>query len=230
MSEKNKFIDKFKEKIKEAWGVEGEFTFEKLRKLTPKEPIEVKADNLSSNDFLKFATIDYQALNNPKALVDCLSNCKRALMAKLDELIDDFGLSKLSKKKNWSFNNKYDLISKCGIITPKILAQVNTLRNKLEHDYQTPKKEEVEEVYEITALFISYANSIPSFELPVFNFEFDNVFKVFLEDSVPEFKFFEREDSNGKYKSVCTIHHEEPEFKELLQFFIKLKKATKYNI
>jgi len=110
-------------------------------------------DTLKPADYLNFARGDI-IKGDVRALVNALSNIKRAIDCQLDVLLEMYGLLKLSIKKKWGFPKKIEIIQKIGIVSPNILNLINLRRNKLEHYHEKPRKEEVTEFLDIAELFI----------------------------------------------------------------------------
>ena len=52
------------------------------------------------------------------------------------------------------------VIADLGIIAPRILEKINRQRNKLEHDYIQPTKEDVEDALDISVLFLGYTSNL----------------------------------------------------------------------
>ena len=118
--------------------------------------IEVPFD-LRPKDFLNFAESD---LNNicSHGSINALTNIKRAIDCQLDSLLYAFGLLEISKENRWSFPYKSELLTKIGVVSPRILKKINQKRNLLEHDYAKPDAEQVEDALDIANLFLLYTN------------------------------------------------------------------------
>jgi len=108
---------------------------------------------LKPTEYLNFARCDI-IKGDTRALVNALSNIKRAIDCQLDILLEMYGLLRLSIKEKWSFPKKIEIIQKIGIIAPQILNLINSRRVQLEHYHKKPKKEEVVEFLDIAELFI----------------------------------------------------------------------------
>ena len=104
-------------------------------------------------DYLNFARRDIVE-GDGRALVNALSNIKRAIDCQLDVLLEMYGLLKLSMKKKWSFPKKIEVIRKIGVVAPNILKLINSRRIQLEHYHKKPIKKEVVEFLDIAELFI----------------------------------------------------------------------------
>jgi hypothetical protein len=122
---------------------------------------------ISSKHFLKYAEYDLNT-KYEHHLINALSNIKRALDCQLDSLLFAFGLLKKARKDKWRFPDKVDALTKLGIVSPRILTRINKQRNLLEHEYENPKSDAVEDALDVAILFEAYTekflhNCIESF-------------------------------------------------------------------
>jgi hypothetical protein len=118
------------------------------------KPLKLPFDLLPI-DFLKFAENDLNH-SDKKSLVNSLGNTKRAIDCRVDSLLFSFSLYNLAKKENWSFPKKIDLLTQLEIVAPRILKKINQKRNKLEHEFQYPSKDDVEDALDVATMFIHY--------------------------------------------------------------------------
>jgi len=112
-------------------------------------PFEIRPREL-----LEFAEYDFSH-DYDHHLLNALSNAKRAITCQIDSLLCIMLLRNRSRKEDWNFPRKVDILNKLGIISPPILTKVNKRRNLLEHEYRRPSEEEVEDAIGIAQLFIS---------------------------------------------------------------------------
>ena len=119
--------------------------------------IEKNQSEVSPKDYLKFSISDLNSSDPKHAAINAVSNCKRAIDRQLDLLIDRLGYSIISKKKKWNVPTKIKFIKDSGVVAPRILERINTLRNKLEHDHKVPTLEDAQNAVDVALLFISYA-------------------------------------------------------------------------
>lgn len=121
------------------------------------------------SDFLSFAKVDYSE-GDDRGLVNSLTNLKRAIDCKIDELLLIFGID--IKGNEAQINNfikgfdssdisfkKLKLINFLRFAPASVIAKVRNVRNRLEHRYYKPKIGDVKEGLDIAELFI---NSIES--------------------------------------------------------------------
>ena|SRR5215471_8628714 len=104
--------------------------------------------DVSAEDFLQQAEEDFE-LGGNNARLNALSNAKRAIHAKVDEVLVALGF-----KTKSSFPEKMSLLADLGFISPRILRRINDARNVLEHEYQAPTQGQVEEAIDLASLFL----------------------------------------------------------------------------
>jgi hypothetical protein len=114
-------------------------------------PLDVPWE-LSPAELLGFADADLDGESDNRALVNALSNAKRALHCQVDSILYALGLHSVTE--SWSFPRKLELLSDLGIVTRQALGRVNESRNLTEHDYVIPSESEVRLFCDVVALFI----------------------------------------------------------------------------
>lgn len=114
----------------------------------------VEDGKLTPMEFLVQAEHDYD-IGGQTALLNSLTNSKRAIQCQIDQWIQAFGFetSKTTKKK-------IEIINEIGY-APRILRKVADARNLLEHEYRLPKIQEVEEALDLAWLFIGASSGAP---------------------------------------------------------------------
>ncbi|MGC9385259.1 MAG: hypothetical protein ACP5D6_11725 [Kosmotogaceae bacterium] len=120
------------------------------------EFVRVPLFELSANDFLTYAKSDLVD-NDEKGLINALSNAKRAISNRIDEIIMLSLLRKISLKQRWNIPTKMDKLGAIGIFVPGILQRkITSKRNLLEHEYIKPKdSQDVVDIIEIAKLFLA---------------------------------------------------------------------------
>ena len=103
--------------------------------------------DIQPSEFIKHAEFDIQQ-NSNHGLVNGLSNAKRAIDCQVDSVLGCFGL--LSRR---NFPQKMEVLSKMGMIAPRIVSKVVKARNYLEHEFKQPEREQVEDAVDIATLF-----------------------------------------------------------------------------
>ena len=109
---------------------------------------------MNPQDFLDFAENDLKA-RMFGAYVNALSNAKRAIDCRVDQLLLNFGIN----QKNWNFPQKIEYLKDIGLIAPKIVEKVNRNRNYMEHTYKCPDEEKASDAVDIASLFIEAINN-----------------------------------------------------------------------
>ena len=105
-----------------------------------------------SSTFIAFARKDL-ICQDLRACYNAISNSKRALHRRVDTLCSVLGYKLYIENKN-NFPSKLEFLEKCGIFTPQILTRLNQIRNRLEHDYESPDYKEAENYVDIIELFL----------------------------------------------------------------------------
>lgn len=120
---------------------------------------------LSARDFLRFAKLDFKAKDD-KGDINALTNAKRAIDCQIDSALAIFGISfdkipaeseaiiKLTDFHDNDLPLKLKLIRALDFAPSGLISKTRTLRNKLEHYYQKPKRKEINEAIELAELFV----------------------------------------------------------------------------
>lgn len=110
-------------------------------------------ENPSSEDYLAFARQDLADGTTPRHLINALSNAKRALHLRMEDVCLGFGAISLTKLRN--FHSLSGYLKKCGLPSLAVLEKLNKARNDIEHDYAIPEQEMVEIYIDVAHLFLS---------------------------------------------------------------------------
>lgn len=122
---------------------------------------------INPNDFLSFAEKDIANANEIHALVNCLTNAKRAVDAQVNRVLSVLGFS----YKHLSFHKRFAILRDIGIVAPRIIQKMIIARNLLEHEYTCPKRQDVEDALDISTLFVQAVDRIfLLFPLEVYQF------------------------------------------------------------
>lgn len=108
---------------------------------------------LTAEQFCDFAIKDSK-VNSIHSRINALSNIKRAIECRIDELIYAACLHVKSESEKWNFPKKIHILGNLGILAPQILKKINRKRNELEHQYIKPSKEDVEDALDVARLFL----------------------------------------------------------------------------
>ncbi len=185
---------------------------------------------LTPRDFLEFAEIDLENnLENKYTLVNATSNLKRALDCQLDSFFVSLNLDSFYRKKKLGINKKLGFLEKSGLFKSRSLEKLNNIRNKLEHNYEIPKIQDVEIYYDLVMAFINVIES--SLSLVAFNSKKEMTIKsggiVSIKYSVNEPKiviFLEHTKSNTIINYECNLYTDSREVVTTLNEFAFLFK------
>jgi hypothetical protein len=122
-------------------------------KTSMRYPFEINALH-----FLDFAEKDI-ASELPHKYVNALANIKRALDCQVLSIFLALGIP-TKKIQKLGLAKKLQIIQKLGLVSPRILNKVTTLRNLMEHEFANPDKETVTDMKDVISLFIAYTNTI----------------------------------------------------------------------
>ncbi|EPF1751734.1 hypothetical protein ACSQUR_003219 [Vibrio alginolyticus] len=106
--------------------------------------------DISANQYLDFAILDLKDGQSERNLINAISNAKKALHIRMEEIAKGFGYQSKSNK----FPSMFGYLESCGFVTPRTLERINSLRNRVEHDYISPKLEDVETYIDVVSLFL----------------------------------------------------------------------------
>ena len=112
-----------------------------------------KPFDFSAKDFLSFAFEDVKD-RSVRGTVNTLSNVKRAIDCRIEELLFCYCLHVKSKQEHWDIPKKLEILAEIDILAPRILRKISTLRNRLEHQFKEPHLETVEDAVDIGELFL----------------------------------------------------------------------------
>ena len=203
---------------------------ENLKFVGAHRPLPLATDGkalLEPRDFLNFAVEDSAALEQERNRINCLSNCKRAIDAQVDRLIRSLGFFPITRRERWNIPKKLKFISQSGVLTPRILGNVNRLRNQLEHEFISPSKREVEDALDVATLFVSYAELV---HIPAMNWTFSGKLSVRYDYDEMVFRFYEKEppDSPGDdVLPLLSLVHGDAEFQGFYDFLMKTVPSMK---
>lgn len=120
--------------------------------------LPMRKDPLSASNLIDFAIADLKdgdvaASASPRHLVNALSNAKKALHLRLEDVCLGFGCGSLKSVK--SFPKLIAYARNCGVVAPRVLERLNSRRNMVEHEFDVPKKEDVENFVDVVQLFLA---------------------------------------------------------------------------
>ena len=107
---------------------------------------------IRATEYLEYAEEDLKE-NSTRAIVNALSNSKRSLDCRTEEILYAYGLRSIAKKSRWNVPKKLEVLSEIGIVAPRILKKLNIQRNIIEHEFHKPNREKVEDFVDVVSLF-----------------------------------------------------------------------------
>lgn len=144
--------------------------------------------------YLEYARKDLQDECEARNIINAVSNAKRALHLQVDTIAEGYGYHKL--KKSSKFPAKLEFLGQMGIATPSIISKLNSLRNKVEHEYAVPDLEQIRDYCDIVELFLRATESTINTFPDEVHFESNEQFESAQSDSLeasdlPEFLLIE---------------------------------------
>ncbi|BAX62530.1 hypothetical protein [Burkholderia stabilis] len=115
--------------------------------------IKTRDEPISAEQYIKFAESDLLDGESERHLVNALTNAKRALHLRMEDVCLGFGFDCCGGKR--SFPRMVEHLSSIGVAAPRILSRLNQLRNQVEHEYLVPGRAEVETFIDVTILFVA---------------------------------------------------------------------------
>jgi hypothetical protein len=115
--------------------------------------VATRTKPVSARKYLKFAEQDLREGDSPRHLVNAITNAKRALHLRMEDICRGFGFNSHSGPRN--FPRMVEYSSKLGITAPRLLVRLNKIRNEVEHDYVLPGRMDVETFLDVADLFIA---------------------------------------------------------------------------
>lgn len=120
---------------------------------------------LYARDYLDFAERELEKYgieseNDRAHLINCVSHLKRAMDCQLDTFLSAFNLNKIAGKSRLSVGNKIDFLENIGAFSSRSLRRLNTIRNRMEHEYEVPKIGDIEVYFDLVTAFVAVLESI----------------------------------------------------------------------
>jgi hypothetical protein len=121
-----------------------------------------------ARDYLDFAEKElgqYQQTTpdkqtNDAHLINCVSYLKRAMDCQLDTFMYAFNLYRSGQKGGLSLPRKLEFLKDVGVFSSRSLMRLNAARNKMEHEYEIPKIQDIEAYFDIVTAFVAILESI----------------------------------------------------------------------
>ncbi|MBQ8326999.1 MAG: hypothetical protein IJX86_07980 [Lachnospiraceae bacterium] len=109
---------------------------------------EIPQYEIMPKDFLKYAEQDL-CEESAKGKIGVVANLKRAVDSQLDLFYETLNLKSIFSKNNLKFEKKTGFLADVGMFQSKSINKLNTMRNKLEHEYTLPTEADLDIYYEM---------------------------------------------------------------------------------
>lgn len=110
---------------------------------------------IKPQEYLEFARLDLNE-DSLRGHINALSNAKRALSCRIDEVIAISNLKYFSDKYRWSLPYKLQVLNTLDVKAPQVLkTYISDRRNVVEHEYVKPASDEIRILLDIVELFIA---------------------------------------------------------------------------
>ena len=114
----------------------------------------VKLHEIDAQQFLAFAKRDLNE-DSERGRINALSNAKRAINCRVDELLTLFNFKGFAAQQRWNLPSKINVLRSFGVLTPDILKRlIVSPRNVLEHKYISPKEQGARDAVDLAELFL----------------------------------------------------------------------------
>lgn len=116
---------------------------------------------LFARDYLQVAELELETYLEKSAdevgshhLINCVANLKRAMDCELDTFLYVFGLRDIFSERNLGFETRLKFLHRAGIFSARSLIRLNQIRNRMEHEYEIPKVEDLEAYFDLVSAFV----------------------------------------------------------------------------
>lgn len=162
------------------------------------EFFELPKFELYPRDYLKFAEQSLEH-GDTLGLINCVSNLKRAMDCEIDMFFYTVNLYNVVKDRNLKIGQKLNFIESIGLFSSRSLDKLNHIRNKMEHNYQVPKINEIDLYFELVEALVRALETTIS----IMYWHRELVFTVYDERRETELGYFEISyKCNNKYPYI----------------------------
>lgn len=110
--------------------------------------IDIPIYDITAEQFLEFAK-NAISFETKESIVNAVSNLKRAIDCEMDLFFESMNIKRIFDKNNLKFEIKSKFFLDAGLLPTHSINKLNTIRNKLEHEYQMPQISDVRTYYEL---------------------------------------------------------------------------------
>lgn len=104
---------------------------------------------LTPMDYLDFARSERQ-IDSLSGRINCVSHIKRAVECELDTLLHILGIATVKR----NFPTKMEFVRNAGMVTGRSLDALNRVRNRVEHEYQSPDLDDIDIYLDLAESFV----------------------------------------------------------------------------
>ncbi|MBV6506254.1 MAG: hypothetical protein ILNGONEN_01827 [Syntrophorhabdaceae bacterium] len=188
--------------------------------------------DLCALDYISYAEDELKqhlSNNSNRNLINCVLHLKRAIECQLDTFLHAYALYDLFKKRNLGLDKKLDFLKEIGVLSSRTLNRFNTLRNKLEHQYEVPKIADIELYFDLASSAVSIIESAILYAIDYerifvteeYGHPNREVFCIEYDFKVPEIKIM-WERSNGREELIASTADIE-EYAYFFKVFVLLR-------
>ena len=126
-----------------------------------REDFTYSAHAIDPELYLRYAKedIDQQAFRDTHRAINSISNSKKAIDCRIEDILCYWGISHPDNKNaRIHFPGKVEILSKLGINTPLLINNINKQRNRVEHYFTEPSLKDARDFYELAELYIGYTS------------------------------------------------------------------------
>lgn len=179
--------------------------------------------DLKPKNFARFAELDLR-IDSKRALVNALGNIKRAIECQIDCLLCSFAFGDVSLLSEWTFPRKIRALQDLKIVTPRILERINKQRNLLEHKYELPSKNRIQDAFDVATLFLAYTERFLTNHWPEVTLGFVGTNQEFATFKLDTEKA-ELEVNFPSHRTVFKLSAKDPEFSRILACVLAAEQA-----
>ncbi|WP_417911573.1 hypothetical protein [Candidatus Electronema sp. TJ] len=119
--------------------------------------LDLPSFDLYSWDYLRFAeeSIEKHDDGNLVEKLNCVSHLKRALDCAVAIFLDGLNLRQVFDKRNLKIEKRLEFLREIGVFTARSLSRLNSIRNRMEHDFEVPKIKELDAYFDIVSTSIA---------------------------------------------------------------------------
>lgn len=193
--------------------------------------IKIPVYEIMPKEFLDYAEREIE-LNTKESKINAISHLRRAIECQIDLFLEALKLKRIFDKYNLNLKPKIKFLGDIGILSTKSINKLNTVRNKMEHEYKVPSTIDLQAYYDLvwyvieiieSKLFIICCNGEVSYTIYVNNERYYFTVKFNIEDCFFEFKLISWSHCENKDREKLVVNIYLKERKDELDFIKAFK-------